>query len=298
MQQTKNEGFIKTMTMKMRETVENVETIPLAWLTGLIIIEIIVAMFINLNVFRNIDFTWFHRMTGGLINATLIVNTFMILFFIVICLLLVLKMSPEALGIRTNKIWFGLIRTFDVWLGLNIINIILMVIIDGKPYINQSFGQYGVLAVIGAFLGQLLGNALFEEVFFRGFLMAQMIAWVHLIRQVKYSEDQISSKSVWIGMAISQVIFALMHIPNRIYSGFSLGQALLSVIVLFIIGMLLAWLYLVSNNLFLVIGLHTLLNSPTLIFEGVTTYYFILIAILGFGISMVLKERKKLNETS
>ncbi len=53
-------------------------------------------------------------------------------------------------------------------------------------------------------------------------------------------------------------IFILSHIPNRIFHGYSLADIPLDFALLFAWGLFFTAIYLVSGNLFLAIGVHSL----------------------------------------
>lgn len=64
---------------------------------------------------------------------------------------------------------------------------------------------------------------------------------------------------------------------------------LISLIVVLIIGVLLSITYLVTDNIFLVIGIHALWNTPLLVFDGPVSTLVILIFIFMLLIS---RDRK------
>ena len=78
-------------------------------------------------------------------------------------------------------------------------------------------------------------------------------------------------------------LFILSHIPNRIFSGYTLADIPLDFVLLFGYGLLFTAVDLLSGNLFPAIGVHALLNRPTLITEApfpVQALLFILLAAL------------------
>src|SRR5262249_59034559 len=79
----------------------------------------------------------------------------------------------------------------------------------------------GETAAIGALVAQLFGNALYEEIFFRGVLLRQ-IYW----RLGPETTHLQKFQKVAIALAISQSLFALIHLPILLSGGSSLIVAL------------------------------------------------------------------------
>jgi hypothetical protein len=67
-------------------------------------------------------------------------------------------------------------------------------------------------------------------------------------------------------LIISQIIFALVHIPNRVYLGLGAGEIALDLLLLTVWGVLFTLIYLRTDNIFLVAGIHALGNAPTSLF--------------------------------
>ena len=112
--------------------------------------------------------------------------------------------------------------------------------------------------IAGELIAQLLGNASAEEVLFRGFLLTQVVLML---------DEKISSRGwrVTAAVLISQLIFALSHIPQRIVSGYSLAALGPNLIQLWLVGIVFAVLYLRTENIFIAVGVHTLVNAPVTI---------------------------------
>ena len=91
------------------------------------------------------------------------------------------------------------------------------------------------------------------------------------------------------------VLFVLSHIPNRIFSGYSLADIPLDFALLFAWGLFFTAIYLISGNLFLAIGVHALSNRPTLITEATfppQALLFILTWILLAMLSFQKRQRR------
>ena len=173
------------------------------------------------------------------------------------------------MGFKNNRLFIAIVAIFTLWIFIQLFNAITTLFTLGKPIINSDWNKYGASIMFGNFIAQLFGNCLFEELAFRGFLLVQICK--------KFKSEKIKFFSCII---ISQLLFALIHIPSRIIAGMNLSNILISLIVVLIIGTLFAITYLVTDNLFLVIGIHALWNTPLLVVDGPVSNLVILIFIL------------------
>lgn len=151
---------------------------------------------------------------------------------------------------------------------------------------NDIFTNSNV--VFGGFLGQIFGNALLEEVLFRGFLLVQIYLLLNKVKKVKNN----TSRIVY-AMLISQSIFAAIHIPNRIYSGLVGMDFVYDFIVLVILGVIFSLLYVLTKNLFFVIGVHSLMNVQIMFWNSSFTYTATLICVLLLTCLLICFKRKK-----
>jgi len=90
-------------------------------------------------------------------------------------------------------------------------------------------------------ISSLLLAALPEEWFFRGYFLVR-------IKQIL--------KSSWQANTLTSLAFSLLHLPTQGWFGLSV----------FFPSLLFGWLYLKTNNLFLVIGIHALSNTIFLLY--------------------------------
>ena len=140
--------------------------------------------------------------------------------------------------------------------------ILLVILISGDQIESATIWlKPGTGYAIGGFIAQFLGNALHEETIFRGFLIGQL--WVAF-----NAKSRGSVKPLVLALVVSQVLFALCHIPNRIfvkdvYGGELIGDQLM----LFVYGLIFASLFLVTDNLFVAVGIHALWNDPLPLLE-------------------------------
>lgn len=241
------------------------------WSTILLfsILYCLYVTFINLVVFKSNILHPISNVTGGLINQTLTVNIVSVLIFVFIIILKHGRLSLFDIGFKKNRLLSAIAAIFILWIFMQLLNILVGLIISGKPIISYDWSKYGALRMFGSIIGQLFGNALFEEIAFRGFLLIQICK---KLRGTK--------RELFTGVAVSQLLFALIHIPNRILGGMNTIEILPSLIIVFILGVLFATVYLVTDNIFLSIGIHALWNTPLLVFDGIPSMLVILIATI------------------
>jgi hypothetical protein len=80
----------------------------------------------------------------------------------------------------------------------------------------------------------------------------------------------------------SQLIFALLHIPNRLARGADWNLIPLAILPPFLIGIVLALVYYRTGNLLIAIGLHAFMNTPTLVVgpRGLGATYAVYLAVV------------------
>ena len=111
-------------------------------------------------------------------------------------------------------------------------------------------------------LQQWLFVGIAEEMLFRGYILTKLVQFF-----LKVSK-------IWsgvIGAIISSIIFATFHIPQRIFvHGMQLtpDEIMGQMLPLFLVGMLLAWMFLRSQNMLLVGLFHGGMNAPPVGREG------------------------------
>jgi hypothetical protein len=195
--------------------------------------------------------------TAGLVSPTLVVNVSALAIMIGL-LKLSGDFSLDDLGLRRADLPVALGVTCLLWLGVNLLQVVLALAWQAPVALNSDLLHLGWPRVPGNFIGQLLGNALFEEVMFRGFLF----------RQTYIRFRSVNLTVTWrvvCGAGISQVIFAAIHLPLRLSSGMALRDLPLELALLFALGFLLCLVYWRTDNLFVCVGIHALSNTPLLL---------------------------------
>ncbi|WP_193310424.1 CPBP family intramembrane glutamic endopeptidase [Halorubrum halophilum] len=194
-------------------------------------------------------------MTAGVVQPTFLVYA---VFGVVIASLFWARgYAPGLVGLRRKDLRTAIVIVGGVWLVAQTTTIVVSVATTGTVLLAPTLATGGLWTLLGLFLAQVLGNALYEEVLYRGFLLTALHA-----RFVKHMRN-------WpfiAALALSQSIFALVHVPSRLVEdvvGISLAANLF---VVFLTGIGFALLYYRTRNLLLVVGVHALLNYPTVVF--------------------------------
>lgn len=131
----------------------------------------------------------------------------------------------------------------------------------------------------GLVSGQVFGNALVEEAFYRGFVFRQLaLRW-----------------PAWKAALAAALIFALSHLPNRLVFGQRSGLPLpLDLAGLFAWAVFYAYVYWRCENLFIVIAMHALWNIPVPLVAAPgppQVYFLIPLALLVVWLELTARRR-------
>ena len=196
------------------------------------------------------------RPTGGLVSATLMANAVLL-----VGVLGVLRWRSDLdaadVGLSARGFLAGATVTVLLWAGINLFQALWGLRVDASVQANPDWARLGASRTVGIFLAQLLGNALLEEILFRGVLFEQL--HVRLLNR-----GTGATRSLLLALAVSQALFALIHVPLRLSSGMPLDALPGELALLFGLGVLLALLYWRTANLYVCIGVHALSNAPLL----------------------------------
>lgn len=226
-----------------------------------IVLQFFASTLINLVIFSSNILGIFPAMTCGLINETLLVNLMLIAGLGYLLMVRLGRLSWADLGVRKSRLAAGITATLTLWFAKEIINMAVSLLLSGRINWSMNWEVYGTPVLIGTFVSQVFGNALYEELAFRGFLVPQIRKKI--------------PAGIWstvIAVLVSQTLFGLIHIPNRLYSGVEPDQMLLSIIMPAILGIFFSVVYLVTDNLFFAIGVHTLNNIPMNVAVGLDLF--------------------------
>ncbi len=222
--------------------------------------------------------------TGGLVTRTLVAN----LVLLALVLLIVVGLGGlrrTDVGLRWPQLAAGAAVTVVTWLLMQLAGLVTELVTTGGSgggtlALAPDWAQIGVLAMLGMLLGQICGNALVEEVAWRGFALPQ--AYGRLAQRAWWRAH--AGWTLIAALVISQTAFALIHLPSRLASGLSGADLLLDLLLPGLYGVVLALVYLRTGNLFVAIGLHALLNTPTVLFAGGDTPAMVMLAVAALAL--------------
>jgi len=127
---------------------------------------------------------------------------------------------------------------------------------------NTAWEQ-GWPAVIGLLAAHLFGTAIYEELAFRGFMLPQ------LYLKFGGSPENQTRRHLAYAILASQIAFSLVHIPVLIFEGVDFVLIIARIGACLFLGVIMAFLYLRTGNLFLVVVIHGLIDTNTSLFNGV-----------------------------
>ena len=230
----------------------------LSWtfLGAIIALHVVLTTFLNLVVFR---YKWLDPITSatrGFASGTLVGN----LFFLAIMLGLLFKvgkLKPKDLALHgepAQSIVFGVVWTATAIVLLHM-SAFAFCIFSSAEVVWQwpNWSQI---------VGQFFGNAFYEELMFRALLIPQLVL---LIKKAKRKWSW--ATCLLFALLASQFVFALIHIPNRIYLGSyaTAASVIQDQVKVLIIGLLFAWVFLSTRNLYAAIGVHALVNKSVIL---------------------------------
>ncbi|MBK7875330.1 MAG: CPBP family intramembrane metalloprotease [Planctomycetes bacterium] len=199
--------------------------------------------------------------SGELVNGTLVANLVLIAVVVAGVLVGVGGARAPELGLRARTLLPALGGTLAAWGVLNVLAL-GAVVAAGAPieWSGVVAADGAALPLLGEVLGQLFGNALYEELLFRGVLLTQC-ALLFAAR---------GRGGLVLALVVSQAIFALQHVPNRVAfdQWADPAGAALDLLALFVSGLCFSGVFLRTRNLLLAVGLHTLVNVPCLFVSG------------------------------
>ena len=221
-----------------------------------------------------------------LISNTLIANLLNICFYGVL-IFHIGKASIASVGINRTKTINALLVSILSWVVTLLIFIVFSFINEIAIEINPSVRQEVKLAI-----GQLFGNALFEEIIFRGFLFSQI-----LIR-LKNKYNRINS--FIFASVISSFVFSVIHIPNRMFIH-EVTNLLADCVMTFLFGIIFCAIFYWRKNLLYVVVIHSFLNYALFVINTNDIPINLLFVLLYIGFILIesifdLKyERKRFN---
>lgn len=220
-----------------------------------------------------------YDVTNGLVQTTLLVNLLLLVVIVGGVILGLGQLRPRDIGLVREDLWIGLGITAGTWILMQSTGVVAVLVQGRSLGFDESWATIGATAVFGGFLAQILGNALYEEIVYRAFLLPQ------LTQKFRHRMIKQSPRTVFVfALLVSQSVFGIIHIPSRLAQGATVGDLPLLLLGPFLIGVLFALVYYRTGNLFVTVGLHALVNDPVLVVNaGAIALFpilFVLLAVL------------------
>ncbi|GIW51385.1 MAG: hypothetical protein KatS3mg081_0740 [Gemmatimonadales bacterium] len=193
--------------------------------------------------------------TGGLVSPTLIGSAIPLVSVVGICIFLIGRVPPREIGWVRSGILPACLVTFGIWVSVQAAFAAIQLAGGNQPQLHPVWERRGVLFVLGELGGQIFGNALLEETVFRGFLFTQLL--------ILFQEFAPRRSAFLLAAILSQAFFAVTHIPNRLLVDPAATGLVLDQVLLLVSGLLFLAVYLITANLWIAVGLHALVNTPT-----------------------------------
>ena len=258
----------------------------------LIAVHFTLTTIVNLVFFAGNTFRPLASATGGLFTGSLLAN---LVFIGVLVILIILRfggLRPYDVGFIPRHIPYSVLVTVGVWGAAQIIHLVAGLLMYGS--VTLSYEWVNPPFMIGLVLTQIFGNALFEEIAYRGFMFPQLYLRMTGLRARPWAR-------LALALLISQGLFALSHIPNRIYLGMTPSEIALDLLMLLGWGTLYTLIYLRTDNLFIVVGIHALGNTPTTLFrtipllsgDGASILIYTLVILFLFGLPLLRARRQR-----
>ncbi len=199
--------------------------------------------------------------TYGILHPTLLGGVIVIAVQGVIILILIGKFRPSEIGLEASKLPSALLAVLIIWTVLQLTSAVLSVIAGTGPEVRDVWTSGKASFEIGKLVAQLGGNALAEEITFRGFLLGQCLILTR--RWIGGS----GRKNAVVATLACSALFALSHIPNRLMKDAypDIGSVLGDQAMLLFLGSVFCMMYLSTRNLLFVVGAHALMNRPTML---------------------------------
>ncbi len=210
---------------------------------------------------RNSVFFGLIDITKGLIHPILLYD---LIALVILCIIIFGwgHLKPREVGVVRKALKPALLFFLGFWIVAQGCFAILSLISTGTLEWNIAWEQNWV-AVIGLLIAHLFGTAVYEDLAFRGFMLPQ------LFLKFGGSPDNQTRRPIVYAILVSQIVFSLSHIPTLISAGAHSGFIIARLGAALFLGIIMALLYMRSCNLFLIVGIHALIDTNTSLFNNI-----------------------------
>ena len=158
-------------------------------------------------------------------------------------------LRAKDIGIRWSQWKEGVVVTLAMWVSIEGVLAGSVLVLKQPLSWNPLWHRLTPAAIVATIVYYFSGVALLEEVFYRGYMVPQIF---HAI------QEHFPKRSQVLAVLVSQVLFALSHIPH-----YSMPLPMpVGLGILWLSGVVLAWMWLRTGNLFIAVGWHGLMDFP------------------------------------
>ena len=256
------------------------------WLIVLsIVVYMVLAYLVNLVVVPS-------ELLPSLPAATgyVIVPTFLnyVPCFIIMGLLLVLvgRLRCNDFGLIRQRFLPAVVWVLCTWLAAQLFFVLTHL---DDISLDPAWHERIVQTISNTVTGQMLGNALYEEMFWRAFVISQVV--LLLVHRMKWT----FGKALAWAIILSSILFAVSHLLHDFAHDLSAQKIFALQVARLAGGLAFAGIFLLSNNIFIAIGLHSLSNYSLSLFEGsnseLTQAFVTLVPLLVLAILAIRRRR-------
>ncbi|MFW9868523.1 MAG: lysostaphin resistance A-like protein, partial [Candidatus Thorarchaeota archaeon] len=225
-----------------------------------------IVLFLAVSLVIILTYIWFFEIvqsietvSGGLVHRTLVLNVPLLIGAIVLVLVVYGGLHANDLGLIGRKLPLAFVACLLTWILVQIMEGVAGFVAAGSAQFDPRWNTESPV-LVGLLIGMLFGTALYEEVGFRGFLLVQFDVKMTDVTSNKYFRMALA-------LVFSQALFTLVHIPWKVMNqGWTVTVFFDLIFSVFMNGLIYGILYLRTENLFFVMGVHALGNAPTSLF--------------------------------
>ena len=283
------------LTDKVPSNLKTRNSVMIMSLSAIVFLFILQSIFLNTYKTQLIHVNKIlHDYSSGLFTFTLLIN-FSSFLIVLLFLFLILPSSFFKTVFREvvdlDKMKVGFVYLFIIYLFSNLF-VVGVEWLSGQS-ISSLVAETDVFRLIGHFIGFLFGVALFEEAIFR--LLLPVLLGILL------SNYFIKKHAIILAILISSVLFAFVHTLSG-FGGFEqldYAQAIRRLLMLFLSGQILIYLYIVTKNLWIPIIIHALNNYslPLFLFTDFPNHSFENVMWVTMFILIIFMQHGSKNST-
>jgi uncharacterized protein len=212
------------------------------------------------------------RATHWIVHPDLVVGGILLLVVVGGIVLWHGGFRATEVGLVRSHLPLALLVTAAFWLITQLVLVLATLTHTGALTSHAQWSDPGTIITLGYLAAMLFGMALYEEVAYRGDRFPQLYLKLR----------GACGTRVLAAAVLSAVIFGLLHVPTRILIGQVTGAALLPhMAVLTLAGLFGVILYLGTENLLVVTGIHALVNAPTQVVAAPTSPIVVTVVLSG-----------------